>query len=105
MNPEVGRSPKSTMTSARDVEAGAERTKSALRMAVAIGQVLCFSVMLSAIAWGQSVNIKEFEVPHDPREIVAGPDGALWFTEQADHKIGRMTTAGVVTACGSHGEV
>ena len=31
-----------------------------------------------------------------PRTIVAGPDGALWFTSSA-HGIGRMTTSGVVT--------
>src|SRR5262249_53545034 len=32
-----------------------------------------------------------------PGGITAGPDGALWFTEIAGNKIGRMTTAGVVT--------
>lgn len=29
--------------------------------------------------------------------IVAGADGALWFTEQNVDKIGRITTGGVVT--------
>ena len=29
--------------------------------------------------------------------IVTGPDGALWFTDTGNSKIGRMTTAGVVT--------
>jgi hypothetical protein len=29
--------------------------------------------------------------------IAAGPDGALWFTEQSASKIGRISTAGVVT--------
>jgi virginiamycin B lyase len=28
---------------------------------------------------------------------VTGPDGALWFTEQGGGKIGRITTAGVIT--------
>jgi hypothetical protein len=32
-----------------------------------------------------------------PFEITAGPDGALWFTEFGASKIGRITTAGVVT--------
>ena len=32
-----------------------------------------------------------------PGGITAGPDGALWFTEIAGDKIGRMTTDGVVT--------
>ena len=29
--------------------------------------------------------------------MVVGPDGALWFTEQTTNKIGRITTAGVIT--------
>jgi virginiamycin B lyase len=29
--------------------------------------------------------------------ITAGPDGAVWFTEQYANKIGRITTAGVPT--------
>ena len=29
--------------------------------------------------------------------ITAGPDGALWFTEYWGNKIGRITTAGVIT--------
>jgi virginiamycin B lyase len=28
---------------------------------------------------------------------MAGPDGALWFTEQAGNKIGRITPAGAIT--------
>lgn len=31
-----------------------------------------------------------------PRNIVAGPDGALWFTDPGDSTIGRITTAGEV---------
>lgn len=30
-------------------------------------------------------------------KITAGPDGNLWFTEMVANKIGRITTAGVVT--------
>jgi hypothetical protein len=30
-------------------------------------------------------------------DIVAGPDGALWFTEERANKIGRITTSGVLT--------
>ena len=41
--------------------------------------------------------ITEFNGPGSPGGITAGPDGALWFTEIAGDKIGRMTTAGVVT--------
>ena len=32
-----------------------------------------------------------------PWDIVSGPDGALWFTEQDGNKLGRITTAGAVT--------
>ena len=32
-----------------------------------------------------------------PRGIAAGPDGNLWFTENSANKIGRITTAGVIT--------
>src|SRR5436309_4280095 len=42
--------------------------------------------------------IREFDLPSSFSElgsIASGPDGALWFT--ANSKIGRMTTAGVIT--------
>jgi streptogramin lyase len=32
-----------------------------------------------------------------PDQIAAGPDGALWFTEQNGDRIGRITTAGRLT--------
>ena len=32
-----------------------------------------------------------------PRSIIAGPDGDLWFTEENLRRLGRITTAGVVT--------
>ncbi len=32
-----------------------------------------------------------------PADIVSGPDGNLWFTDRAIGKIGRITTAGVIT--------
>ena len=39
----------------------------------------------------------EFDAPGQPFGIVAGPDGALWFTERSAGKIGRMTTDGALT--------
>jgi virginiamycin B lyase len=33
----------------------------------------------------------------EPGNIVGGPDGALWFTEHAGNRIGRMTLAGAFT--------
>jgi virginiamycin B lyase len=41
--------------------------------------------------------ITEYPIPTDAESIVAGPDGALWFTAHARNKIGRITTAGTVT--------
>jgi streptogramin lyase len=32
-----------------------------------------------------------------PSEIVAGPDGALWFTNYGQDSIGRITTGGKVS--------
>ena len=45
-------------------------------------------------------NIHEYPIPTAnslPFSIVAGSDGALWFTEGAGRKIGRITTAGIFT--------
>jgi streptogramin lyase len=45
-------------------------------------------------------NITEFGgVTGSPSRITAGPDGNLWFTEpfRFDNRIGRITTAGVIT--------
>jgi streptogramin lyase len=53
---------------------------------------------LSQVLTGQSLT--EFPIPTEhpqPYAITAGPDGALWFTENLANKIGRITTTGVVT--------
>src|SRR5262249_20180804 len=42
----------------------------------------------------------EFNVPSaggQPFGTVAGPDGALWFTEFGSSKIGRISTGGTIT--------
>jgi streptogramin lyase len=44
--------------------------------------------------------IQEFSIPtagSGPVGITSGPDGALWFTENATNQIGCITSAGVVT--------
>src|SRR5689334_23740785 len=44
--------------------------------------------------------ITEFAVPtakSQPMGITPGPDGALWFTEGAEHKVGRISTGGAIT--------
>jgi parallel beta-helix repeat protein len=46
------------------------------------------------------VLITEVLVPtanSEPYGIASGPDGALWFTEYLGNRIGRITTAGVIT--------
>ncbi len=52
----------------------------------------------SAITGGRGV-MTAFAVPtpSSPGTIVSGPDGNLWFTEEFDNKIGRITPSGVVT--------
>jgi len=57
-------------------------------------------LILPAIAAAQQIAIGEYPVPtanSKPEDITAGPDGALWFTEDYGNKIGRITTAGVIT--------
>ena len=45
--------------------------------------------------------VTEFNIPttvtSDPFSIVAGPDGALWFTERFANAIGRIDTSGNIT--------
>ncbi|WP_067862560.1 Vgb family protein [Nocardia shimofusensis] len=44
--------------------------------------------------------VTEFPLPDRaarPHAVVAGPDGALWFTEWASSRLGRMTVDGTVT--------
>src|SRR5258706_184806 len=86
----------------------------ALRSAVSSSPVRRFIarwcwMLLAGLALGLLVApvagavITEFPIP-SPRSgaigssgITSGPDGALWFTEHAAAKIGRVTTAGTVT--------
>jgi virginiamycin B lyase len=58
-----------------------------------IGLVASLALPASAAA------IDEFPVPNggNPGGITAGPDGALWFTQETSGEIGRITTTGVVT--------
>ncbi|HXM41572.1 MAG TPA: hypothetical protein VN924_09985 [Bryobacteraceae bacterium] len=60
-----------------------------------------------AISAAQQVAIGSYPVPteySDPNAITVGPDGALWFTEIAANKIGRITTAGSITEYAAPGE-
>src|SRR5262249_35699786 len=42
-------------------------------------------------------NITPYAASGSPWDLVAGPDGATWFTERQSGKIGRITTAGAIT--------
>jgi virginiamycin B lyase len=63
--------------------------------------LLCF---VSDGSWAKKNKVKEFSAGITATAgsfgvfaITAGPDGNLWFTETDGHRIGRITTAGVVT--------
>lgn len=60
---------------------------------------LIISLAAVAIPAGAQT-VTEYAIPtanSDPLRITLGPDGNLWFTEFAVHKIGRITPAGVIT--------
>jgi virginiamycin B lyase len=66
-----------------------------------LGTTLAVAASLSTSTIGTitipSPAIAEYAVPtasSAPASIVAGPDGALWFTEAQGNKIGRVTTGG-----------
>ena len=57
-------------------------------------------ILQKIIAQAPNPQLVEYKIPtsaSEPGGIVAGPDGALWFVETAVNKIGRISTAGVVT--------
>jgi streptogramin lyase len=51
---------------------------------------------LPVVCLAQQAAIAEYPAAGDGCAITAGPDGALWFTENAANAIGRITTAGMV---------
>jgi streptogramin lyase len=55
---------------------------------------MILAVPSSALA---APTISEFPSGNGPADIVAGPDGNLWFVETSANKIGRMTPAGTLT--------
>lgn len=59
-----------------------------------------FILLFSANQASSGVPIIEYKIPTskgNPQYITAGPDGNLWFTESDGNKIGKITTAGVIT--------
>jgi len=52
----------------------------------------------AAIASAQAFTVYTLPASYSqPKGITAGPDGALWFTEYNNNKIGRISTSGVIT--------
>jgi virginiamycin B lyase len=76
---------------------GARRERALRRSAVRflLGTTIGLFTLLSpaSSAWA----IDEFPAPGNPGGITAGPDGAIWFTEETGNRIGRMTTGGAIT--------
>ncbi len=64
--------------------------------------VILFLVLLISPV-SSAITFQEFDIPtipatgNGPIEITVGPDGNLWFTESDGNRIGKITTAGVIT--------
>jgi len=78
-----------------DIESHRGSSRVAGRQALGACLAAVFGVVLTGSVFAQVIT--EFPASGGPGGITAGPDGALWFTEFVGNKIGRMTTAGVVT--------
>jgi virginiamycin B lyase len=77
---------------------GGARSSIARRASALIGALIC--VLALAAGSARAANVQLFAVPTAGAglsNIVAGPDGALWFNEQNGFAVGRITTTGVVT--------
>src|SRR5215831_908848 len=61
--------------------------------------LLLIALLFSAarISPGQPVTITTYSVSGGPAGITLGSDGAIWFTENAGNKIGRITNTGTLT--------
>ena len=68
------------------------------------GAVLQAALLFSAmtLSHAQIQTVHEYAVPSgqfsQPVRIIVGPDGALWFTDNTNARIGRITTAGAITS-------
>jgi virginiamycin B lyase len=65
-----------------------------------LAAIVLSAAAVAAAAPAAAQTITEFPTPRvdsGPIGITAGPDGALWFTENGGNEIGRITIAGVFT--------
>src|SRR5258707_2299380 len=70
------------------------------RLLLVVSVWLWVVVSLAEHALALAPTCIEFNIPTTdsvPTGITAGPDGALWFSEEFKNKIGRITTDGVIT--------
>ena len=73
-----------------------------LKVANRVVWLTAFLTIIPVVVPGQSLSVSttEYRIPNTSDSafgITTGPDGALWFTEALDNKIGRISTAGVFT--------
>jgi streptogramin lyase len=63
-------------------------------------RVAALLLVWPALMQAQNIAIGQYALPTArscPEGIATGPDGALWFTEEAGQKIGRISPAGAIT--------
>src|SRR6266508_1365537 len=75
-----------------------DRPVLSLRAVVPVSLIIA-TVVLFAPAAQAVTRFREFPLTagSGPIEIASGPDGNLWFTELDGNRIGRITTAGLIT--------
>src|SRR5574337_1249198 len=64
---------------------------------VGLALALCYVGLVGVAGAATITEFPVTTVSSQPLGIAAGPDGALWFTEFAGNKIGRITTTGTIT--------
>ncbi|MGA9314346.1 MAG: hypothetical protein WBV77_06925 [Solirubrobacteraceae bacterium] len=67
---------------------------------LSLAATLIAAIAGSTSAWGFDGPITEYPIPtgeSNPSAIAPGPDGAMWFTEAAGDKIGRIDSTGKIT--------
>ena len=86
---------------AYDPSAFCDRSRQVVAFLVSIGLVVSSLVVpwLTSTASASAPVVTNYTDPciSGPSGITAGPDGALWFTNNVTNSIGRITTSGVVT--------
>jgi streptogramin lyase len=76
---------------------GSGERKRLMRSLKWVAALVAAAAVMAVPAAGETGSVVEYAIPTasaGPVSIVTGPDGALWFTEIAANKIGRITPAG-----------